>query len=532
MPETVLTGNEAVARGALHSGITAAYSYPGTPATEILESIISFRGEVASPVACWSTNEKTAYEAGLGVSLAGGRVLVVMKHVGLNVAADPFVNSALTKLNGGLVLAVADDPGMHSSQNEQDSRYYADFARIICLEPSSPQEAYTMTRFAFELSETHHLPVMVRLVTRIAHGRSNITFSEIARKSTCRHGVHQQDKWVLLPSISRVLWAELVAEQHTFRELSEATQYNVLRLPEQKSGLAVITTGIARQYYLENCRGLEPVPAHLHIGMYPLPERKIRELAAHAATLLVIEEGYPFVERFLRGILPMATCIHGRMDGILPATGELSPDSVRNALNLPPRKGLPVSLHIPDRPPKFCKGCPHIDSFSVIKTVLEDFEAPLVTADIGCYSLGALPPFSLLDSNICMGASIGMAIGAADNRAWPVIAVIGDSTFLHSGMTALCDAQSRNSDITVVILDNEVVAMTGGQSTVIPSRNIAQIVTGLGVDPAHVHVQENTAAGREKNATVLKQEINHHGLSVVIMHRECVVSALRNRNSP
>ena len=224
MPETVLTGNEAVAFGALHAGITAAYSYPGTPATEILETIIAFREETGSPAAWWSTNEKTAYESGLGVSLTGGRVLVAMKHVGLNVAADPFINSAMAKLNGGLVLAVADDPGMHSSQNEQDSRYYADFARIICLEPSSQQEAYDMTRLGFELSETYRMPVMVRLVTRVSHGRTTIAFGGIVSENSHRPQQHLQNEWVLLPSISRVLWAELVAQQRVFRELSEHSQ--------------------------------------------------------------------------------------------------------------------------------------------------------------------------------------------------------------------------------------------------------------------------------------------------------------------
>ena len=276
MPPRVLLGDEAVALAALHAGITAAYAYPGTPSTEILEFILRQTGGSAgpgTPHAAWCANEKTAYEQALGVSLAGRRAIVAMKHVGLNVAADPFVNSALVAINGGLVVAVADDPGMHSSQNEQDSRVLADFARIICLEPRNQQEAYDMTREAFELSERFGIPVMLRLVTRLAHSRAVVTVGEPVPQRPVSKAEHRAD-WILLPANARRRWRDLLARQRAFLDFSEASPHNELRLAG--AGLGVITAGIGRNYFAENAGELPDVPSHLHIGAYPIPAGLVR----------------------------------------------------------------------------------------------------------------------------------------------------------------------------------------------------------------------------------------------------------------
>ncbi len=529
MADRVLLGNEVVAIGALHAGIAAAYSYPGTPSTEIVQYLISHPQTRGKPIASWTANEKTAYEAALGVSLTGGRALVAMKHVGLNVAADPFINSALTAIRGGLVIAVADDPDMHSSQNEQDSRLLANFAKIICLEPSNQQEAYAMTKLAFDLSEQFHIPVMLRLVTRLSHGRSNVTINDSGKDIVFIKDGYNREDWVLLPSISRRLWKDLVALQDKLTHYSEDTDYNTVTLQKHNIKLGIITTGIAKHYYLENLPDMAEPLSHLHIGMYPYPPDKIRTLAYHVEKILVLEEGYPYIEKYLRGIIPPAVAIAGRMDEAVPATGELSPDIVRKALELPLRTSIPVSANLPQRPPQFCYGCPHIESFTVLKAAINEYDNPLITSDIGCYTLGALPPYSLTHSTICMGASIGMAKGAADTGKHPVIAIIGDSTFLHSGVTSLIDAVGDNTNMTLIILDNEVVAMTGAQPTVLPSRKLKNLILGIGADRDHCHVLKAEKSCEEKNSTLLRNEIAYTGLSVIIMHRECIVAVKRKK---
>jgi indolepyruvate ferredoxin oxidoreductase alpha subunit len=527
MKELVVLGDEAVALGAIHAGVTSAYAYPGTPATEILEYLIRHAGRHGRPLASWSANEKTAYEAALGVSFAGRRALVAMKHVGLNVAADPFINSAVVSLGGGLVVAVADDPGMHSSQNEQDTRFYADFARTICLEPSTAQEAYDMTREAFELSERFRVPVVVRLVTRLAHSRGVIRAGE-PRQENPLSPSRDFSSWTLLPGNARRLWRGLLARQREFR--SHLTSFNVLTLVDRELG--VITSGIARNYYMENASDLPMLPSHLHIGAYPLPMDLIRQLASHVDSILVLEEGYPFVERALRGVLPQAIEIRGKLSGALPIDGELTPDIVRIALGLHLRESVTMpDIPLPGRPPQLCAGCPHCDTFASIGKALEGLDAR-VTSDIGCYTLGALPPYSSIHSCVCMGASIGMAKGAADAGHHPVVAVIGDSTFLHSGITPLIDAASADTNMTVIIADNEVVAMTGGQPSALPSSRIEPLLRGIGVKPEHLHVLEAHPRHVDRNAEVLRREIEHRGLSVIVTVRECIETARDRKRQP
>jgi indolepyruvate ferredoxin oxidoreductase, alpha subunit len=530
VPElSVLLGDEAVAAAALDAGITAAYAYPGTPATEIEEYLLRVRARRGRPVVSWCTNEKTAYEQALGVSLAGRRVLVSMKHVGLNVAADPFINSALVDIHGGLVLAVADDPGMHSSQNEQDSRLMADFARVICLEPADQQQAYDMTREAFELSERFHIPVMVRLVTRLAHSRTGVR-TAVAEPERPLSPEVDPASWILLPGNARRRWHDLLARHTGMEAWSELSPHNTLSI--NGSDLGVITTGIGRNHFLENAAELAEHPSHLHVGAYPIPVGKIRGLAARAAEILVVEEGYPWLERSLRGLLPPPLRIRGKLTGEIPLEGELTPETVRRALGLPERRGMSLEgLTIPQRPPQLCTGCPHADTFHALRQALEGIEGSLVTSDIGCYTLGALPPHRIIESCVCMGASVGMAKGAVDAGMSPVLAVIGDSTFLHSGVTPLMDAVSANTPMTLIILDNETVGMTGGQPTVLPSARLEGVVLGLGVDPEHCHVLEAHPSRVEEMAQALRREMAHPGLSVIIARRPCLEWAKKKKKA-
>lgn len=539
MEELALLGDEAVALGAIHAGLTAAYGYPGTPSTEIMERLIA-EYESGGPKAAWCTNEKTALEAALGVSFAGRRAMVTMKHVGLNVAADPFVNGALLGIKGGLVIAVADDPGMHSSQNEQDSRFYAAFALVPCLEPRTQQEAYDLTREAFDISEAFHVPVVLRLVTRLSHARAGVRFAD----SRGENSLSKADKreWILLPAYARRRYASLLERQGAIRAWSEKHPINRLELEGRDRSRVVITTGLGGNYYEENLTDLEALvrsrgknpPARLHIGAYPTPQNLVRRLCEKAEEVLVIEEGQPLVEEKLRGLLPQPVVIHGKLDGTLPASGELDPDVVRPALALPPRPSLQIpqlqdgSFTLPNRPPQLCVGCPHGDSYNTIGLAVKDLKSVAITSDIGCYALGATPPYDIPETIVCMGASVSMAKGASDAGIQHAIGVIGDSTFFHSGITPLIDAITSNTPMTLVILDNSIVAMTGCQDTILPSEALAKLVLGLGVDPGHLLLLEAKRSSLETNAELLRKEILYRGVSVVIFKRECI-EAIKKR---
>jgi Indolepyruvate ferredoxin oxidoreductase, alpha and beta subunits len=526
--ELVLLGDEALAQGAADAGLSAAYGYPGTPSTEILEYLIALYERGKIPFAAWCANEKTAYEEALGVSFAGGRALVTMKHVGLNVAADPFVNSALVAIKGGLVLAVADDPGQHSSQDEQDSRFYADFAMVPCLEPTDQEEAYEMAREAFDLSERFQLPVVLRLTTRLAHSRAGVE-TRAPRSPNAIEKTNEKAAWTLLPGNAKKRVQRLAAIQDELEAWSSGSRWNVARAGSPKADFAIVTGGLGRNYVEENLADLraeigdEAMPELLHVGAYPLPSDALRDLASRYKRLLVVEEGAPFIERALRGVLESGVAVSGKLDGSLPRTGELNPDLARAALGLKPKPSVRVELpELPARPPQLCKGCPHADSYAAAAAAIEGLPSTIVTSDIGCYSLGALPPLSVPESLVCMGASIGMAIGAAEAGYKNVVAFIGDSTFLHSGLTPLVDAVSRNAPITIVILDNSIVAMTGGQPTILPPARLAEIVRGIGVPEDHVVTVDPAPAKAEENAQVFRREIAHRGVSVIISRRECL----------
>ncbi len=523
----VLLGDEAVALASVHAGITAAYAYPGTPSTEIVEYLVAYYKRHGAPRAAWAANEKTALEAALGVSFVGRRALVAMKHVGLNVAADPFMNAAIVRIQGGLVLAVADDPGMHSSQNEQDTRYFADFAHTICLEPADPQEVYDMTLAGFEISERFNLPVVLRLVTRLAHSRAVVKL-EPQRPENPLRGVGDPKEWILLPSNARQQWKRVLSQVESVQEWSDECNFNMLTLNDKEHRLGVITTGNARNYYLENLSDLDSVPSHLHVGAYPMPTAKIRALAEHVDEILVCEDGYPFIERALKGILPQTMVkVIGRLSGDLPRDGELSSDLVRAALNLEIFGDASLNLleQTPGRPPQLCKGCPHIDTFAALDVARRAFKQSVVAADIGCSTLGALPPYHAIESCVCMGASVGMAKGAAEAGLKPAVGLIGDSTFCHSGVPALMDVVADETPMTLIIVDNETTAMTGGQPTIVPSSRLEQLVLGTGVDPEHCHVAETHPRSRSAVTELLKAEMAFEGPSVLILVRECIETA-------
>ncbi len=520
----LLLGDEAIALGAIHAGISGVYAYPGTPSTEITEYIQAHAPEVRSR---WCSNEKTAMEAALGMAYAGKRALVCMKHVGMNVAADAFVNSAITGVNGGLVVLAADDPSMHSSQNEQDSRFYGKFAMIPILEPSTQQEAYDMMPYAYALSEETKLPVLMRVVTRLAHSRAGVTVRE-PRPQNVLHPETDRTHWVLLPANARRQYASLVGKQDSLLASSEASPYNSCKRPAATGNVAplgVIACGIAYNYVMENCPQELGIPV-LKVSQYPLPEAAIKTLANECEALLIAEDGQPLVEEQVKSLLGADYPIKGRLTGDLPRMGELTPDCVGKALGVTIEQPYVQAQNVMPRPPALCQGCGHRDVYDALNKVAAEYPEARIFGDIGCYTLGALPPFRAIDSCVDMGASITMAKGAADAGLFPAIAVIGDSTFTHSGMTGLLDAINDGSNITVIISDNLTTAMTGGQDSA-GTNKFEAICLGLGLAPEHVRVVVPLPKNMEEITRIIREEIEYPGVSVIIPRRECMQTLQR-----
>ena len=521
----LLLGDEAIALGAIHAGLSGVYAYPGTPSTEITEYIQGNPMAAERKIHCrWSANEKTAMEAALGMSYMGKRAMVCMKHVGMNVCADAFVNSAMTGTNGGLVVVAADDPSMHSSQNEQDSRFYGKFAMVPVFEPSSQQEVYGMMKDAFELSERYKLPVVLRMVTRMAHSRAVVETAEIREPNAMTYPDNPKD-WVLLPAVARKRNVRLVGLQQDLQQEAENSKYNKLIDGKDKS-LGIIACGIAYNYLMEHFKDGCPYPV-LKVSQYPLPVNKVKELAEICDSLLVLEDGQPVVEEMLRGVLDQDITIKGRLTGEVPRTGELTPDNIIAALGLKDEEVFPPCELVVPRPPALCQGCGHRFMFEALNNVLKEYDNSRVFGDIGCYTLGYLPPYQALHSVVDMGASITMAKGAADAGQFPSVAVIGDSTFTHSGMTGLLDAVNEKTNIVVVISDNLTTGMTGGQDSAGTGR-IENICRGLGVEPEHVRVVVPLPQNMEEMQNVIREEINYNGVSVVIPRRECIQTARRH----
>jgi indolepyruvate ferredoxin oxidoreductase, alpha subunit len=544
---TLLSGNEAFARGAFEAGVRVASGYPGTPSTEILQSLARYDGIDVR----WAPNEKVGMDVALGASLGGVRALTSMKHVGMNVAADTFLTASYTGVGAGLVVVVADDPGMHSSQNEQDTRFYARFAAVPLLEPSGSSEARAFVPLAFHLSEEFDTPVLVRSTTRVSHNRGVV---ETGPRETRPPAGFRRDpaKYVMLPAHARLRRPVVLDRLARLQAYAEASSLTVEEDGDPRTG--VVTSGIAYRYVRE----VLPDVRVLKLGMtYPLAVERVRAFAASVDRLLVVEELEPFLEEAIRAA---GIAVEGK--AFISRTGELDPDIVRDGLVqagvLAPTSsiwavpgpnhtdgtdGSARDAHVAPapmpatiaRPPVLCPGCPHTTPYMVLRRL-----GAVIAGDIGCYTLAALPPLSTMDTCLAMGSSIGMAVGlaASGGSPAPVVATIGDSTFLHGGIPGLMDAVYNSADITVVILDNGTVAMTGGQEHPGTGRTLAgqetravdlvALCRALGVDDVRVVDPYDLAA----TYTTLEAAIAHRGPSVVITNRPCVVYPRKVRDQP
>ena len=513
--KSILSGNEAVARGCYEYGVHVATAYPGTPSTEILENVSQY-SEIYSE---WSPNEKVAFEVAMGATFEGARTLVAMKHVGLNVAADPFMSMSLIGAPGGFIVVSADDPGMHSSQNEQDNRYYAKFAGYPCLEPSDSQESKDFVGEALDISTEFDVPILFRMTTRICHSKGVVTLGD--RKEYPVKGFQPDPlKFVVLPAHGRIRHPITVERLNKLKEFSERTTLNHI---EKGSGdIGIITNGIAYQYVKE----VMPDTSILKLGMsYPLSMNKIRTFSESVKKLYIIEELEPFIEEQVK-----AEGIACEGKKFWSNLGELSPDAVENGFVqagvIKKKVTITKKEDVIKRPPIFCPGCPHRGLYYSLNKL-----KARVTTDIGCYTLGVLPPISSGDTCVEMGASIGVAVGMAKARGdgKGIVATIGDSTFLHSGMTGLLNAANDGADITVVIADNSITAMTGGQQHPGSGKtlmgegankvDLVAICKSLGVknvkiaDPYHL----------DDIQKILKEEMESDELSVVITNRPCAL---------
>lgn len=528
----LLLGDEAIAQAAIDAGISGVYAYPGTPSTEITEFIQQDKTAAQRKIhSRWATNEKTAMEAALGMSYMGKRALVCMKHVGLNVCADPFVNAAMTGTNGGLIVLVADDPSMHSSQDEQDSRFYGKFAMVPTLEPSNQQEAYDMVATAFDMSEQLQLPVLMRVTTRMAHSRAVVECADSPRQQNELNYNAKASNWVLLPAFARKRNLVVTSQQPLLEQMALDSNYNKY-VEGTDLQLGIIASGIAYNYLMECFPNGCPYPV-LKVSQYPLPKKLVRRMTDDCQEVLICEEGQPFIEDMVRGVMPGNAVIRGRLTGELPRTGELNPDLVRKALlalNAKPaalKQEYDTCEDVTPRPPALCQGCGHRDVYTALNQVLLNYPNARVFGDIGCYTLGFLPPYKAIHSCVDMGASITMAKGAADAGQWPAVAIIGDSTFTHSGMTGLLDAVNEKADITVIISDNLTTAMTGGQDSA-GTNKFEAICRALGVEEEHLKVVVPLPKNMEQITRIIDEEINYHGVSVIIPRRECMQTLQRH----
>jgi len=511
MMKKLLSGNQAIALGAYESGVSVAAAYPGTPSTEILETIAEKYPEIYAE---WSPNEKVAFEVGMGCSFAGGRAIVAMKHVGVNVAADPLFTLSYTGIKGGFVLVSADDPGMHSSQNEQDNRHYARFAKIPLLEPSDSQEAKDFIRYAFTISEQFDTPVMVRTTTRVAHSESLVEIGEREQLDRPSGFVRDVRKYVMIPAHAQQRHRIVEERLENLKRYSEQTPVQVMEIND--SELGIITSGISYQY----CKEVMPDASIFKLGMTnPIPQNLIREFASKVEKLYVVEELDPYLENQIREL-------GLEVQGIGVRMGELSPDILSGLFLNEKKPNILPDLQLPGRPPSMCAGCPHRSVFYMLKK-----KKLTVTGDIGCYTLSVLPPLEIMDTCIDMGASIGTAMGIekATNRSDNVVAVIGDSTFVHSGITGLVDMVYNKSKGTVFILDNETTAMTGRQDHPATGRtlmgeettrlNFHDLAKALGVE----YVRGVDPYDLDELESVIDEAISIEKLAVIITNRPCIL---------
>ncbi len=516
-----LTGNEAIARGAWEAGVAVAAAYPGTPSTEILESLATY--PEADLHAQWSTNEKVALDVAIGASFSGRRALAAMKHVGLNVAADAFMSQTYIGANGGLVIVVADDPGIHSSQNEQDSRFYGQFGMVPVLEPSDAQEALEFTRLAFDLSERFDTIVIVRTTTRLSHTRSTVRVG--SRTEHPSRGFNETpSKNVMIPAHARGRHVAILEREQRLRDHLRDAPIN--RWEKGDTAYGVITAGTCYPYVRE----VLPRASVLKLGAsWPLSPTLLREFCDSVQRVFVVEELEPVIERELRA---MGIAVEGK--SLFPRVGEFSPEVVRAGFEtaglLAPRpRVVPWTPEPVVRPPVLCAGCPHTSTYMAVRA-----SGARVAGDIGCYTLAALDPLRGLDTSVAMGSSIGIAAGMAKaGEPRPVMATIGDSTFLHAGLPALIDAVYNRANITVMLLDNHITAMTGGQDhpgtgrtlrgEPAPRIDYEALVRAVGV----TWVRKVDSYDLAVMYQTLREAIAHRGVSVVISDRPCVLDPVK-----
>ena len=521
-----LTGNEAIARGAWEAGVKVAAAYPGTPSTEILESLARYPAE--SVHAQWSTNEKVALDVAIGASFAGRRALAAMKHVGLNVAADAFMSITYIGVNGGLVLVVCDDPGIHSSQNEQDTRIYGALATVPVLEPSDAQEALDFTKLAFDLSELFDTPVIVRSTTRLSHTRSSVAISD-RDEPPARPFIEKPSKNVMIPAYARPRHGAVIEREARLKAyFAEAP---ITRWEAGDTSFGVITAGTCYPYVRE----VLPDANVLKLAAsWPLPDALLRRYCESVDRIFVVEELEPVIEKEIRAL---GFQVEGKQ--FFPRTGELSPELVRAGFEqagiLAPRPQQ--SGWTPEplvRPPVLCAGCPHTSSFMAVRAT-----GARVAGDIGCYTLACLDPLRGMDTTVSMGSSIGNAVGMAKaGESKPVVATIGDSTFLHAGIPQLINAVYNQANITVMLLDNHVTAMTGGQQHPgtgktlrgedAPSVDYEALVRAIGVKWVRKVDSYDLAAMHQS----LRDAINYRGVAVLIADRPCVLDPVKIKGPP
>jgi indolepyruvate ferredoxin oxidoreductase alpha subunit len=516
-----MTGNEAVARGAYEAGCKIASAYPGTPSTEILENVSKY-DEIYSE---WSTNEKVALEVAAGASIAGARALVAMKHVGLNVAADPLFTISYEGVNGGLVIITADEPGMHSSQNEQDNRLYANHAKVLMLEPSDSTECKEFVKLAFEISEEFDTPVIIRLTTRVCHSKGIVELNERVEVPT-REYIKNIKKYVMVPAHAQ-LRHEIMEENRIprLKEYSNSIKLNYMELND--SSIGIITSGIcynhAKEVFADRA-------SYLKIGLtWPLPMDLIKDFAAQVEEIYIIEETEPYIENFIKSL--GIECVGKE---IFSVRGEITPDIIRKViLNEEVIPTYELGSVLPNRPPALCAGCPHRGIFYTIGRFRNKVD---VTTDIGCYTLGMSPPLSVGDTLICMGAGISAGIGfnkvnEIAERDKKVFGIVGDSTFFHSGITGLVDAVYNKSNMVHVILDNRITAMTGQQENPGTGRNIKGIessaidlvalVKAIGVKEENIRVID--PYDMDANKAAVKDAINAEETFTIITKRPCAL---------
>lgn len=508
----LMLGNEAIARGAYEAGVRVATAYPGTPSTEITE----FAAKYDEIYAEWSPNEKVALEVAIGASFAGARAMAAMKHVGLNVAADPLFTVSYTGVNAGLVIVVADDPGMHSSQNEQDSRYYARAAQVPMLEPADSQEALDFVKLAFDLSEKYDTPVLIRLTTRVAHSQSIVDLGE-RMDIPLKEYRKLPEKNVMMPAMARKRHEAVERRMKGLAQAADDLWINRIEMGDPSIG--IIASGIAYQYAKEAV----PNASFLKLGMVnPLPRELVKSFASKVEKLYVVEELEPVLEEQIKS---WGIAVIGKE--IFPVRGELSANMIAHKIAGKAPKVRPAQ-DLPPRPPVMCPGCPHRGIYYVMQKL-----GLHATGDIGCYTLGALPPLKAIDTCVCMGASIGMAHGMEKARgrdfSRKLVAVIGDSTFIHSGITGLIDVVYNRGASTVVILDNSTTGMTGHQDhpgtgrtvkgEAVPPLNLVNLIKAIGIQ----HVRVVDPFKLEEVEKALKEETQRDEPSVVIAHHPCAL---------